>query len=496
MYLPPVKIFLTVLNSFLLCLLINLLYRHSKLGHHKSSWSYIFLLTSLSWVLLREGFFLCTLTTPSKWTSTQFYILYWLPSPLQFSSFMILPLFYAEIFHRKSNFVYKWFIRPFFIAVEVGMVAYMVAWSWIESQLEAEEFECASQHKKRYKHHNLHSTHTHHPNNYRNLRSKHHTYDYYYTEPTDDDMTFNDDDGVSPSTPRSCVKYDYSSSSFRVMTSISFFVLAVVLSVYTSLVRRKFSGSTPRRRRLNKLKTMGRFNDWMLVTVFLSRSIYHLLLLLSYISLPEMSLKRGTDLNFSIGLIFVMWDYVPTFCVLWKMNGRERAENRRRHRRRPSENQRIARKKGSSSSQPLIPPYSSRLSRPAFPDYGVFSMIQENSTLNNSLAKITPLPSSAKEHFLGGGAGQGSLSSLESSFDGRGGRWGSYNHQHGLAYTGGFGSLRSNGGVGSIGSGVGESSVEGDRGWPVGRGMPPKGIEQQKQERSQRPQEQTDKPFI
>ena len=96
-------------------------------------------------------------------------------------------------------------------------------------------------------------------------------------------------------------------------------------------------------RRLNKLKTMGRFNDWMLVTVFLSRSIYHLLLLLSYISLPEMSLKRGTDLNFSIGLIFVMWDYVPTFCVLWKMNGRERAENRRRHRRRPSENQRIAR---------------------------------------------------------------------------------------------------------------------------------------------------------
>lgn len=48
-------------------------------------------------------------------------------------------------------------------------------------------------------------------------------------------------------------------------------------------------------------------------------------------------------------------------------------------------------------------------------------------------------------------------------------RWGSYNHKHGLAYTGGFGSLRSHGGgVGSIGSGVGGSSVEdrGDRGWP------------------------------
>lgn len=85
-----------------------------------------------------SGFFICTLTIPQKWTSTQFYLLYWLPSPLQFSSFMILPLFYAEIYHRRSNLVYKWLIRPFFLALEVGMVAYMVAWSWIESMRENE----------------------------------------------------------------------------------------------------------------------------------------------------------------------------------------------------------------------------------------------------------------------------------------------------------------------------------------------------------------------
>ncbi|GMH67506.1 hypothetical protein TrLO_g1649 [Triparma laevis f. longispina] len=438
-YFPPIKTSLLTLNSLLLSLLLYLLHRHTRQSHSKSSWSFIFLVTSLSWVLLREGFFVCTLTIPQKWTSTQFYLLYWLPSPLQFSSFMILPLFYAEIYHRRSNLVYKWLIRPFFLALEVGMVAYMVAWSWIESMRENEEFECASEVHKNLHHHShhtkipsphtsssssSHNTPTTHTTRY--LRSSSHHHDYYYTEPTDDDYTLDDDYTTTHPLPHHplpspirCVKYDYSSSSFRILTSISFFLLAIVLSVYSPLVQKKLSTSTPRRRRF-KTKTMGKFNDWMLVTVFLSRSIYHLLLLLSVIHLPEMSLKRGTDLRWEIGLIFVMWDYVPTFLVLHKMNYREREMTRRVRRRRTNSNQRIARKKGQENpleTAPLIQ-NSYHRGRTNFPDYGVFSMIQENSALNNP-EKISVLPSSATEHFYGGG-GVGSLSSLESSFDGRG----------------------------------------------------------------------------
>ncbi|CAN0510384.1 unnamed protein product, partial [Scytosiphon promiscuus] len=39
-----------------------------------------------------------TIITEDRWHGDIFYLLYWLPNPLQFGSFSLLPLFYSQVY--------------------------------------------------------------------------------------------------------------------------------------------------------------------------------------------------------------------------------------------------------------------------------------------------------------------------------------------------------------------------------------------------------------
>lgn len=47
--------------------------------------------------ILRGIFWVLTITTGDQWRAQVFYLLYWLPNPLQFASFLLLPLFYTQV---------------------------------------------------------------------------------------------------------------------------------------------------------------------------------------------------------------------------------------------------------------------------------------------------------------------------------------------------------------------------------------------------------------
>ena len=52
-----------------------------------------------------------TITAGDKWEANVFYLLYWLPNPLQFGSFLILPLFYSQVtFFRDISGTATYFV--------------------------------------------------------------------------------------------------------------------------------------------------------------------------------------------------------------------------------------------------------------------------------------------------------------------------------------------------------------------------------------------------
>ena len=104
---PISKTVLLIINTYLLFATAHSFYVHRSLKYSKKSWSFTFLILTLFWALLRQLFFALSLSLLTPFPLSLFYLLYWLPSPLQFSSFMILPLFYAELFHVKLTNVYN-----------------------------------------------------------------------------------------------------------------------------------------------------------------------------------------------------------------------------------------------------------------------------------------------------------------------------------------------------------------------------------------------------
>ena len=46
-----------------------------------------------------------TITAGERWHGDTFYLLYWLPNPLQFGSFSLLPLFYSQVCLVETRFI-------------------------------------------------------------------------------------------------------------------------------------------------------------------------------------------------------------------------------------------------------------------------------------------------------------------------------------------------------------------------------------------------------
>ena len=56
--------------------------------------------------ILRGIFWIMTIMTEERWHGDMFYLLYWLPNPLQFGSFSLLPLFYSQVDVVETRFIH------------------------------------------------------------------------------------------------------------------------------------------------------------------------------------------------------------------------------------------------------------------------------------------------------------------------------------------------------------------------------------------------------
>jgi hypothetical protein len=634
-------------------------------------------------VLLRELLFSLSLTLLTPFPLSLFYLLYWLPSPLQFSSFMILPLFYAELFHVKlsssshpsmtslwiqgagstkhrllgrSEWVFKWLVRPSYLFLTFGMVAFMITWIIITGVRERHEVTVAELREKQaraqarkdahrmdahrmdahrmdahrmdallhkyppshelYKDDDDEDDDNDNSNNYplpypnhNHNHNHHHHYDPYH---------HNDPYHSSPYDTYDLPTSETTSTSFRYITAISFMALTVILAVYACLLRRRYYkclseqqlGDTPRRRNererrrrssnkihvesggssstpkhadvapsvapsspqppptffkslassLQNLLGLGRkksspqlaakspkpskgpmstyakhypwltpFGNWSLVLIFFSRSLYHFGEIKHYWSSPGMILVATSDLSLSVTFLFILWDYVPTFCVLFTLNlhheeeagGRERLRRRKerqlklesRRKRQPSYGSVHGDSDGRASMTSIdmgwaddgyskfnpdhiVNSFSPNDSSGSFmdnafggsgenkrniPDYGVFSMIANSGELVKTPTAGGPIKNTnavvgsvTNPHPMSGSYRHGYMQNANprsaSSNDGSFGRVGSFAHDHGLPYTGQYGNTVW--GAGSIGSSVEDRSggMNGGRGgWGRGR---------------------------
>ena len=96
---PPFKMILVLANFSLLSFLIMLMVDHYNSHYNVESWSSAFHVLTLLWLSIRGAFWLCTAISTSPWNSMSFYALYWMANPIEFGSFMLLPLFFSQVLY-------------------------------------------------------------------------------------------------------------------------------------------------------------------------------------------------------------------------------------------------------------------------------------------------------------------------------------------------------------------------------------------------------------
>ena len=110
------------LNSYFICVLLFLCFLLTQ------SWSFIFYILSFAWMILKGIFWLLTVLTGRTWEAFEFYVLYWVPVPLEICSFMLVPLFFVNMLYPRRWNDYKIYIRPVYIAVTCGLTILTIMW--------------------------------------------------------------------------------------------------------------------------------------------------------------------------------------------------------------------------------------------------------------------------------------------------------------------------------------------------------------------------------
>jgi hypothetical protein len=147
MALPVLKLLLASVNMAVLCMVVTLFLNHISSQNDLRSWAPAFYLLASIWLVLR-GIFWITTITYGGFTSASFYMLYWLPNPIQFANYLLLPLFFGQVLSSRRKWPKTWrYIRPIYIALTASMVSFMVLSSIKAAILERQEYKCLTEHK-------------------------------------------------------------------------------------------------------------------------------------------------------------------------------------------------------------------------------------------------------------------------------------------------------------------------------------------------------------
>ncbi len=129
MSIPVFKVILTLMNFGILSFLIMLMVDHYNANYSLMSWSSCFHILSLSWLSIKGVFWLLTITSDYEWEAIQFYILYWLPAPLEFGSYMLVPLFFGQVLYPDLWAAHSYWVLPSYGVATLVLILFMVTWA-------------------------------------------------------------------------------------------------------------------------------------------------------------------------------------------------------------------------------------------------------------------------------------------------------------------------------------------------------------------------------
>ena len=136
------KLLLVIINFTIFFYVVGLIIDHYNANHQLTSWASIFHILSSIWLTIRGLFWLLTLVSVSQWDSFTFYILYWIPNPLEFGSFMLLPLFFAQVIFPlkwRENWAY---ICPVYSSLILALIVFQAIWALLAAY---DEVSCSFQ---------------------------------------------------------------------------------------------------------------------------------------------------------------------------------------------------------------------------------------------------------------------------------------------------------------------------------------------------------------
>ncbi|CAM9500505.1 unnamed protein product, partial [Discosporangium mesarthrocarpum] len=262
-----------------------LLVSHCRSLYDIKSWATAFHALVLGWLVLRGMFWMLTIYSMQHWRSSTFYILYWLPNPLQFGCFLLLPLFYSQVLSSRRGWRRLWaFIRPSYISLISGMTTFMIASSILmatEGQRGQQQYKCVSARPTSHGHGKAHHHH--------------------------------------------CYRMDFSSDAFRLLSALCFFALSIFVAAFGVQVA-KLEAWQHRRFLIYQPRALAVVNC-ILFAVFLSKGGYQVVSVMRLWHLPDIPLQGDEDVCLLNFLVFLYWDYLPTLSLLLVVTGRSRGNS-------------------------------------------------------------------------------------------------------------------------------------------------------------------------
>ena len=128
MAVQPFKLILVLTNFSILAFVLVLIFDHLCANNNLKSWALLFHILCFLWLCFRGMFWLTTMTATASWGSADYFFLYWMPTPIEFGAFMVLPLYFAQVLYPdKWKSLWGW-IQPIYAFLVAGMTAVQAIW--------------------------------------------------------------------------------------------------------------------------------------------------------------------------------------------------------------------------------------------------------------------------------------------------------------------------------------------------------------------------------
>ena len=241
------------------------------------SWSSIFHILCMIWLSLRATFWISTILTFSPQHEMILKTLYWIPCPFEYGSFMLLPLFFAQVLYPREWRVYAPYIFPIFSILVLTMTLTTIVWVYftINSSTNNNFIYCINAKKT-----------------------------------NDDD---DDEDG-------NCSQLEFSTYIFRWFTASIFVSLAALQGLY-SIKLLSLDSQQYMRFLVTSPEWIGVLNCILFIS-FASRGIYQLFAIFDICQLPNIPLLGSEDIGLIIFICFEMWYVIPTVLLVTTLTGK------------------------------------------------------------------------------------------------------------------------------------------------------------------------------